>query len=842
MAGTQTFVGRADELRLLKARLNDAITAGPRVVSISGEPGVGKSTLVDRFLDDVGRRRSTVTVLRAACYQDVSVPYLPLATALRPIGDIAGLLRPLIDDTPERSDERRLHLYVGAADVVQQASTEAPLLLVVDDLQWADQGTLDLLAHLLHVSAQATGGRPLLVVLPHRPVIEGPVAEFTARLRRADWYHEIELQGLDVFSLHELVEQLTGQRPARRLLEGLEEASAGNPLLARSLLERLEHFGVLTLRNGYLTHRGGEEILAGPAELDEMLRHRLRDLSRPCQDLIVVAALMGEGEDFTDVRAVLGTDESRFHGLVEEAVAAGVLRDHAAVRFDHPQVRQVMAQRPRGARRQQLHLRIADHLESLGDPDPSRAVAIAHHLRRSGALADPDRVVRASVTAANHAAAVVAWGEAARAYDAAIEALQREDAGPGAFRALLHSRSAYAHWYNHDNPAAEQHARAAVEIAKHLGDLKLWADALQTLAHAMWSGEAGAYGNPQDLTPFDEYLTAAGDLAPGLQARVHRVRGTLSLQIFDVDGARRDFARAEELVDADDLRAIGDVEFARAGLAMSDLELDGALRRFRHSRECALATGNELQRVSTLRGEAMALWATGDLPGAADAATSAMSAAVPIAAWAECSVAASIAAGVALARGCFDDAEALCIEAERLTRWAGYPPTMQMVHSVRACARATQGDFSGAHAALDDWALAGTRGVQRFRSVVHAMAGDHEAVPAWRPRPIPDPVSLFDVASMAAAVEIGDIVDDQLRIAWGAAGLATALRRGMRFDLGWAFFVPRLAAVAAARLGDVAQATEWFELAASEAARAGAAAESERITSDRARLLGATTG
>src|SRR5260221_9125398 len=138
MAGIHPFVGRTAELRALKRWLNEAISDGPRVVLVSGEPGVGKSSLLDRFIADVGRRKLAISVLRAACYQDVNVPYLPLATALRPIGDIAALLRPLIDDTPERSDERRLHLYLGTADAVHQVASEAPVLLVIDDLQWAD--------------------------------------------------------------------------------------------------------------------------------------------------------------------------------------------------------------------------------------------------------------------------------------------------------------------------------------------------------------------------------------------------------------------------------------------------------------------------------------------------------------------------------------------------------------------------------------------------------------------------------------------------------------------------------------------------------------------------------
>ena len=838
MGAIAPFVGRTGELRSLRAWLTESVSLGTRVVLLEGEPGVGKSSLVERLVTDALRRKQPPTVLRATCYQDVHVPYLPLATALRPIGDLAALLRPLIDDTPDRSDERRLHLYLGVADVVERAARDAPLLLVLDDLQWADQGTLDLLAHVLQVSAQSTGGQRLMAVLPHRPVNEGALLEFIERMRRGDWCRELSLQGLDAFALHELVEALTGERPARKLLDGLDEASAGNPLLARSLLERLEAFGVLTVRSGHLTHRGGEELLAGPAELDELLRHRLRDLPRPCLDMLVAASFVGEGEPLEHVRAVMGANEERFHTIVEQAVAARVLRDHDVVRFDHPQVRQVMFQRPRGARRQQLHLRVADHLESLGGDDAARAVAIAHHLRRAGELADADRVVQASLRAATHAAAVVAWGEAARAYDAAIEAAETVHEGSSAFVALLHARSAYAHWYNHDNPGAEQHALAAVAIASRLRDLPLWVEALETLARARWSGVGMGGGQPLSVAEFDDYLAIAGDRDPALSARVHRVRGTVLLQANNAIAlARPDLLRAAELVDRDDPRATSDVEFAVGALSFTELDLDRAMRSFRDAYEHVLVAGNALLRVSIVRGQAMVQWSSGDLAGAAASAHQAMELARPIAAWAECSISTAIAAGVALAQGRFDDCEELCTEAERMMRWAGYPVTAQITFPVLACCRATRSDFEGAHRALDLWASAGARGVNRFRPLVNAMAGAWTELPALRQRPVPDILTSFDIAPLAAAVEIGDLSDDMERITWARPGITRVAERGIRFDLGWCFFVPRLAAVAAARSGDDEAAARWFDAAARDAARIGATWEAQRVELDRARLL-----
>ena len=831
MTGELPFVGRGRELSSLRASLDESAAGARRTVLLTGEAGVGKTRLVEAFVADASTRHPKLTLLHATCFQESSVPYLPLVTALRPIGDMAALLRPLTDDAPDRSDQRQLKVYLGAGDALQAAVSRGPVLLVVDDLHWADRGTVELLGHLLH-----TGDR-MMTLLVQRPLGTGPHMPLVDRIRRSDWHDEIALTGLDALALHELVESLTGERPGRRLLDGLAEASGGNPLLVRSLLSRLDASGVLTRRGGRLTYRGGDEVLAGPSELDTVLRHRISGLSRQCIDLLVLAAFLGENASLDDLRAVSRADATRFDHLVDEAIAAGVLVESDTIHFDHPQLRFVLRQRPRGQRRQELHLRVADHLDAVHGDDPAHAIALANHLRNAGDLVEPDRVLRACVRAASHAAAVVAWGEAAPAYDAAIEAEKRLESAPSGFRALLHTRAAYAHWYNHDNPTAEQHALAAIDIARDLGDAALWSDALVTLARARWSGDAG-WGTSFDLKPFDDFLTTFEDRDPGLRARVHYARASLLLQSTDADGARIDLELATNLTDPDDTALAGQLEFTRGALALAELRPADALARFERGHDLDAAAGNELYRVAAMRAAATTLLTLGSLDDAADAAHAAMAAGPPISAWAECANSTAIVAGVAVAKGDFAEGEHMALEAERMMRWAGYPAAAQLVYSVLACGRALQGDYAGAHAALDSFALLQMRGLDRVRALVHALAGEHDAVRPFRPRPSRPAPMMFEVAALAAAVEIGDAIDDLERIAWAAPGLDFACQRGMRFDLGWCFFLPRLSAVAAARLGRADEATRRFDVAAAEAQRSGAAFELTRLERDRARLLG----
>lgn len=446
-------------------------------------------------------------------------------------------------------------------------------------------------------------------------------------------------------------------------------------------------------------------------------------------------------------------------------------------------------------------------------------------------------MIRACLAAASYAAAVVAWREAALAYEAAIEATTRIDDGPSALRALLYARSAYAHWYNHDNRRAIDNARAAVELAQPLGDLSIWADALTSLARGLWSGETGAWGTSYDFSPFDEFLAAAGDREPLLRARVHQVRGSLRFMTTDSDGASEDLDTALALArDQNDARVLGEITFARASVFVANIELQEAIDAYEMAYALDESVGNELHCVSGHRGIATVRWMLGDLYEGAEQAQVAMEKGPTIAAWAECSNATAVAAGIAVAQGRFEDAEELAATAERLMRWAGHPPTAQLLYPALACARTLRGDFAGAHQALDAWAMVTSPGINRFRSLVHAHEGKRELVGPHRTRPRVERPKFFEVASIAAAIEIGDLLDDLDRIEWAAPGIQYVAERGARFDLGWCSFIPRLAGVAALRLGRLDDAARWLDLAAVEATRSGAPLEAARVASDQSRL------
>jgi hypothetical protein len=234
---------------------------------------------------------------------------------------------------------------------------------------------------------------------------------------------------------------------------------------------------------------------------------------------------------------------------------------------------------------------------------------------------------------------------------------------------------------------------------------------------------------------------------------------------------------------------------------------------------------------------ALARWITGDLTAAASLADESCAAAPRVTSWAEFAYAHAVASGVAVAQGGFEDAEQRGAMAERLLRWAPHTPVMQLLYAALASGRSRQGDFEGAHAALDQWEAVDGRGVNRLRILVRVMAGEPVDSPPPSRRPAPAAPVIFELPSLAAAIEIGDALDDLDRIAWAAPGIERLCERGVRFSLGWCFFLPRLAGVAAARLGRDEEARAWFDVAARDAAESGATFEAGQIERDRQRLL-----
>ena len=287
------FAGRDREMATAQTWLEEAGGGEPRIVLVRGDAGIGKSSLLGPPAGPGPRRRlaDAVRLLPPGGADPLSSarqrPRLPFG----PASQLAGPPRPrslscspaAADDQPESdssADRRHLNLVVTAARAVLDAADERPLVLAIEDLHWADDSTLGFLELLAAVATQqsALTPVPLAVILTSRPTHESDAARrMTQRIRRETTCRELELTGLDSLEINEVVRELADATPSRRLLHSITEASRGNPLLVRSLVERLLSNGAIAVRGDRL---GGDAPFPAVAlDLDGELADRLGRVS-----------------------------------------------------------------------------------------------------------------------------------------------------------------------------------------------------------------------------------------------------------------------------------------------------------------------------------------------------------------------------------------------------------------------------------------------------------------------------------------------------------------------------------------------------------------------------------
>jgi DNA-binding SARP family transcriptional activator len=554
------FVGRNAALSRLAAAWAAASKGGLGFVVIVGEPGIGKSRLAAEFAAEAHGAGATVLAGRAA--REQAEPYAALVEALG-----AELVAA---DEPAQSDARagRLRRNDTLADALEQAAAGRPLLLVLDDLQWADRATLDFLRHLAGRSSPTR----LLVIATARP---GAAATIVDELGAA----QITLAGLTVAETQELLASRDGRLDA----EALVERTGGNPFFVEALLDAGDH----------------DQL---PADVAELVAARVASLGEPVRGLLDAAAIVGEEFDTALAAAVSGRSLDEALEAIDAATAARLVAPVAgsAARcgFTHALVQEALVRSLAPADRARLHARAIDALLARVESGSDEAlVAAAWHATAAAPLVDEELVTTlaeragASLSAANAPADAAELLEAAagsvgsplllaRVRCALGEALQRADRGgeaQGAFesaagaarrledgtllartalglagpavtilavdrrrvelleealaalpedqhelRSRIQSRLAIELAYDRDTEGRERISNDAVQAARASGRASSIAAALGARHVVLW----GPDHTPERLALADEMLALArraGDAVLELQARTWRI-------------------------------------------------------------------------------------------------------------------------------------------------------------------------------------------------------------------------------------------------------------------------------------------------------------------------------
>jgi class 3 adenylate cyclase len=565
--GLFSFFGRAGELEHMQTVLKQAST-GLRAVFIAGEPGIGKTALAAQ----VARASHTAgsTVLFGSCDEGLSVPYRPWTMALSHLrrhraaaadGPIDQLLSPATTRSSGDPETERALLFDAVAEALEDAATgPAPLVLVLDDLHWADTASLDLLRHLVRSGSTAR----VLVLATYRDsgIPRGhPLASLLADLRREPVVARVDLRGLADDEVVQLMEAAAGHDlppDGVALAHALHEETDGNPFFTVELLRHLAETGVFELgEDGRYRISGGLETVALPSSVREVVGDRAARLGEDAVALLTTAAVIGQEFDLELLVATTGLAEDDVIELLEHATTAGLLQEAmdgaGRYRFVHALIPHTLVQDMPSVRRQRAHQHVAEALEAMDPDGAGRVTELAHHWLAATRPANPERALHWLLRAGREAIAGLAPSDAIPWLRDGLDLLDRQARPEARERGFFLAALAQAQVDAGDRAFPET-LHEADAVALDVGDPEL----LVTVAQCFQGGtNEVTLADPQRIAVFEAALAVIDEHDSTTRARL-----LLGLA-EEVD--RRDWQRRHQLAaEAVDLARRADDRWALA--------------------------------------------------------------------------------------------------------------------------------------------------------------------------------------------------------------------------------------------------------------------------------------
>jgi class 3 adenylate cyclase/tetratricopeptide (TPR) repeat protein len=460
------LVGRRNELQQLQQHWATAQQATGQLVLLSGEPGVGKTRLAQDVV--AYAQKSGATILRGGCYEyEATTPYLPFVEAFREwthrqspeqlrraLGTTATEIAKFAPEVelklgalpinpPLSPSEDRMRLFDNAARFLQSLAAEHGLLVFVDDVHWADQGTLSLLHYLLR---HLRNDRVLFLVAYREIELDRahPLASALVEWNRERVGTRIALGRLTRADTGTLLATLFGvENVSDDFAQALYQETEGNPFFIEEVIKSLIEQGQI-YRDGDGWGRKETEELSIPQSVKEAIGRRLSRLSEPTVEALRTAAALGKIFPFRDLAAVSTASEDALLDALDEATAAQLIRANSggpgasssgsedSFAFTHDKIREVLYEELNPIRRRRLHQRIGEALETLHDAcvrdgeatgagADEHAQDLAHHFMQAG---DLPRSLAYAHRAAHVAKRVFALDEALKFLEQARESAE----------------------------------------------------------------------------------------------------------------------------------------------------------------------------------------------------------------------------------------------------------------------------------------------------------------------------------------------------------------------------------------------------------------------------------
>ena len=502
------LVGRGAELARILSALDAIASGNGRTVLLFGEPGVGKTRLANEVLVRARERGAQVRVGRAF-QEHTAVPYFPFTEALTftmkegrllPPDEVLNrwpeLVRLLVDAGTKQSkpdgQASQLPVFRAVTAFFHALAEASPLVLLLDDLHWADSTSLSLLLYL----CRHLDGARVLVLCTYRDLeLESgqTPAEIGRELVRDRLADEVHVGRLAVHETAALIRaRLHGASVSNELVALVHDRAEGNPFFTEELLKALVERGFVSQVRGRWETRVSDKIDV-PRSVRWVVGQRVKRLASGAQELLRLASVMGEEFELYVLLGACGLPEVDVLDHLDDALRAGLLeklgdRSVERYRFAHALIQQTLYDELPSYRRRQLHRRVGEALEATA----GRSVLPARLARHFLAAGDDERAVRYAIEAGDQAATQYAHAEAAHHYQVALDRLLEQ-------RDELHA------------------ADVRYRLAQELFDLNRLADALSAYQAALDSFER------------------LGDITA--QMRVHRGIGLLHHGQYDMVAA-----------------------------------------------------------------------------------------------------------------------------------------------------------------------------------------------------------------------------------------------------------------------------------------------------------------
>lgn len=533
------FIGRHAELCALHTAMQQSHVGQGRIVLLSGDPGIGKTHTMQEFA--ARAEQQGIRVFWGRCYEEPGAPlYWPWLQLLRgwleeddsflsgeltssDAGVIAELLPELRQRLPDLRGpppiddpaQARFRLLDTLTRLWQQAARRQPLVLILDDLHWADIASLKLLEFL----AREISTSSLLLLGSFRDNAlsrQHPLSNTLGELSRLPHCQRLPLSGMSREETEEFLGSLAGALPLTAVAAAIYQHSDGNPLFMRELSRHLVKEGL----------PAGGVVPRIPAGIREIIGQRLNGLSRDCSRLLGMAAVIGRRFEL-ELLASLALPEAELLDSLDEALEAHIVEEipqPGRLQFSHSLVRETLYEELSTTRRLRLHRQVGEQLETLHRHDRQvRLPELAHHFAEAAPAGASETAIDYAERAGARADTLLAYEEAVHFYHLALQL--QEQYRPQDSERNCHLLLALAEARNRDGGRADESLvlfSQAAEQARHAGSAAEWAVPMlvrAALGYESVGWRIGRHGE-QAVALLEEALAALNPAAECLRTKL----------------------------------------------------------------------------------------------------------------------------------------------------------------------------------------------------------------------------------------------------------------------------------------------------------------------------------